>query len=88
MSKARPRLPKGMEDLLEREWREVIAQAPLCDEDRYIATQYLIKGIPQIEIAAEMGNEFGIEYHRVTIHRRMPSILVKVERAARKLGMI
>lgn len=87
MSKARPRLPEGMDDLLEREWREVIEQTPMNRQDKFIATQYLIYGMAQVDIAAEMYNEMGYEVHRNTISRRLPGIISKVERAARKMGI-
>ena len=88
MSKARPRLPEELEDLLEREWQEVIKQTPLNRQDKFIATQYLIYGMAQVDIAAEMYNELGYEVHRNTIGRRLPAIISKVERAARKMGLI
>ena len=87
MSNARPRLPVELENLLQKEWQEVIEQAPLNRQDRYIATQYLIHGMAQIDIAAEMYNELGYEVHRNTVSRRLPGIISKVERAARKMGI-
>ena len=88
MSRARTKLPEGMEDLLDREWRYVINQTTLSRQDRFIATQYLIHGMAQVDIAAEMYNELGYEVHRNTIGRRLPGIIRKVERSARKMGMI
>ena len=88
MSRARAKLPEDLEDLLEREWQEVIEQIPMNRQDKFIATQYLIYGMPQVDIAAEMFNELGYEVHRNTVSRRLPAIISKVERAARKMGIV
>lgn len=37
---------------------EIIEQAALGEEDTFIATRYLLDGIPQIEIAEELGDKF------------------------------
>jgi len=74
--------------LLRSDWIEVIEQATLGEEDTFIATRYLLDGIPQIEIAEELGNRFKKSYDRSTISRRMPKIIRKIERAAIKMGKI
>lgn len=67
---------------------EIIEQAALGEEDTFIATRYLLDGIPQIEIAEELGDQFKKSYNRSTISRRMPKIIRKIERAAIKMGKI
>ena len=64
---------------------EIIEQAALGEEDTFIATRYLLDGIPQIEIAEELGNKFEKSYNRSTISRRLPRIIYKIERTATKL---
>ena len=64
---------------------EIIEQAALGEEDTFIATRYLLDGIPQIEIAEELGDKFEKSYNRSTISRRLPRIIHKIERAAIKL---
>ena len=89
IAKARVRsLSDGLDDLLRSDWVEVIDQAALGEEDTYIATRYLLDGIPQIEIAEELGDQFEKSYNRSTISRRMPKIIRKIERAAIKMGKI
>lgn len=84
MSKARA---KHRMTLLEREWREVIDQTPLSKQDRFIATQYLINEMPQVDIAAEMRNALGYEVHRNTVGRRLPQILSRVTATAERMGL-
>lgn len=88
MPKARARIPDTLEDLLRKEWEEVIDQACLGMEDTMIAKLYLLNAMPQIDIAEELANHFDKSYDRSTISRRMPKILSRIERAARKLGKI
>ena len=88
MSKGRFKTPESLEALLHTEWMEVIEQANLGEEDGYIAKRCLLDGIPQIDIAAEMGDIFCKPFERSTISRRMVKILPKIERTARKLGKI
>ena len=88
MPKARARIPDTLEDLLKKEWEEVIEQACLGVEDELIAKLYLLDAMPQIDIAEELANHFDKSYDRSTISRRMPKILGRIERTARKLGKI
>ena len=64
---------------------EIIEQAALGEEDTFIATRYLLDGIPQIEIAEELGDKFEKSYNRSTISRRLPRIIHKIVRTAIKL---
>lgn len=64
---------------------EIIEQAALGEEDTFIAIRYLLDGIPQIEIAEELGDKFEKSYNRSTISRRLPRIIHKIERTAIKL---
>lgn len=88
MPKARARIPDTLETLLKKEWEEVIDQACLGMEDNLIAKLYLLDAMPQIDIAEELANYFDKSYDRSTISRRMPKILSRIERTARKLGKI
>ena len=80
MACARVRLPEGVEDLLRSEMEVCILQANLGRDDTAIATRYLIDRWPQIEIAAELG------WGKATVSRRIPYILAKVQRAAKRLN--
>lgn len=88
MSKARPRTPHNLEDLTCKEWAELLEQTPLGEEDRYIAKRYLLDRVAQIDIAEELGDVVGVVYNRSTISRRMPDILVRMERTAYKMGIV
>ena len=88
MPKARYKTPVSMSDLLRREWEEIIEQSTLGVEDEYIAKRWLLDGIPQIDIAVEMGDLFAKSYDRSTLSRRMARALPRIERVARKMGKI
>lgn len=77
---ARVKLPDALDMLLRSDLERAIYEANLGTDDTQIATRYLIKQVPQIEIAAEMGCD------RSTISKRMPMILSKVQRAAEILS--
>lgn len=81
MYRARPRLPPGLDRLLKRELETAIDQANLGETDTYIARQYLIAQVPQIDIAGALGVE------RSTISRRLPRILERVIWAAGRMGL-
>ena len=70
------------ENLLRSDWERVIDQAALGLEDTKIARMYLLDAIPQIDIAAEL------HLDRSTISKRMPKIVAKIEKAARKMNII
>lgn len=81
MARARAHVPESLNGLLRSDWETAIAQANLGKENSKIAKMYLLEAIPQVEIAEEVG------LTRSTVSRRMPAILDKVERAARKLNI-
>ena len=86
MGKARPRISDDLDNLLYSDWEEIIQQAHLCEEDRYIAKRYLLDGIPQMDVAVEIGDVFNRPFERSTISHRLPNILLRIERTAVKLG--
>lgn len=79
MSAARGKAPEGLSRLTRSELERVIHETPLHRDDALVATMFLVDKAPQIEIAAELG------WERKTVSRRLPSILVQVERTARHL---
>lgn len=81
MARARARVPESLSDLTRSDWERVIFQATLGQEDTKIATMYLLDAIPQIDIGIELGLE------RSTVSRRLPKILSKIERTARKINI-
>lgn len=81
MARARARVPASLDGLLRADWETAIAQANLGLENTKIAEMYLLDAIPQVEIGVEVG------LTRSAISRRLPGILDKVERAARKMNM-
>lgn len=81
MARARVRVPESLEDFTRSDWEAVIREAALGSEDTRIAEMYLLDVIPHVEIGAELG------LSRSTVSKRMPRIIDKVERTARKLGL-
>lgn len=79
MTAARIKLPHSLELLLRVEMEQAIEQANLGQFDTFVAKKYLIEQVPQIDIAEELG------YGRTTITERIPRILEKVERTAKRL---
>lgn len=85
MARARVRLTgerKSLDSLLRSDWENVIREANLGIQNTKIAEMYLLDGIPHVEIGAEVGLE------RSTVTKRMPGILAKIERTARKMNII
>lgn len=82
MARARVRASTNKSDLTNSELEIVIREAPLGVEDTRIAEMYLMDLIPQVEIGAELG------LSRSAVSKRLPGIIDKIERTARKLGMI
>lgn len=82
MARARVRASISDTGLTRSEWETVIREAALGMEDTRIAELYLLYAIPQVEI----GEEIGLA--RSTVSRRLLRIIDRVERTARKLGMI
>lgn len=72
-------LPEFLDTLLKSEMDTAIDQANLGRDDTMIAKRYLIDQWPQIDIAAELG------WGRSTVCGRIPRILRKVEKAARRI---
>jgi hypothetical protein len=85
MSKARIRTTAPT--LTRNEWLALIEQAPLGEEDAYIAKRYLLDRVAQIEIAEELEDVVGIAYNRCTISRRMPTILLTLSNTAERMGI-
>lgn len=82
MGRARVQNLGSLDSLLRSDWENVIHEANLGTENTRIAELYLLDAIPQVEIGAEVG------LHRTTVTKRLPGILEKIERTARKLGIV
>lgn len=82
MAKARVRASISDTGLTRTEWESVIREAALGIENTRIAEMYLLDAIPQVEI----GEEIGLS--RSAISKRLPGIVDKIERTARKLNLI
>ena len=81
MARARARANISRADFTRSEWKMVIQEAALGIEDTRIAEMYLLDAIPQVDIGAELSLD------RSTISKRLPRIIDKVERTARRLGI-
>lgn len=81
MAKARARASISRADFTRSEWETVIREAALGKENTRIAEMYLLDAVPQVDIGAELGLD------RSTVSKRLPKIIDKVERTARKLGI-
>ncbi len=64
------------------DWETIISQACLGRENTYIATQYFLEGVLQVDIGA------ALNLGRSTISKRLPQILDKLELTAKKLGYL
>lgn len=82
MARARVHLSDALADMLYSDWVNVIEQANLGTQDTEIARRYLLDAEPQIEIAVDLN------INRSTISRRLPRILDKLERTARKMKIM
>lgn len=82
MARARAHVPESLDGLLRADWKFVIEQAALGEDDTKIAERYLLDAIPQVEIGAELN------ITRSTVSKRLAKIVPKIERAARKLNII
>lgn len=82
MAKARVRASISDTGLTRTEWESVIREAALGIENTRIAEMYLLDAIPQVEIWEEIG------LSRSAISKRLPGIVDKIERTARKLNLI
>ena len=81
MPKARLKLPQELENLLASDWERVLDEATLGAEDTTIARLYILKQMPQVDVAAEMSMD------RSTVSRRVEGILDKARRVAAKLEL-
>lgn len=79
---ARVHIPEDLGGLLRSDWERVTEEACFDEIDAGIVRQYILRQLPQIDAAAELCID------RKTISRRLPSILVRARRTARKLHMI
>ena len=79
MPKARLKLPQELKNLLASDWERVLDEATLGAEDTTIARLYILKQMPQIDIAVELNMD------RSTVSRRVDRIITRAFRAAEKL---
>ncbi len=61
-------LPKGLEHLTRRDWEHVADEGLLDEIDQQIVRLYIVRRLPQMDAAAEIGVD------RKTISRRLPHI--------------
>ena len=61
-------LPKGLEHLTRRDWEHVADEGLLDEIDQQIVNLYIVRRLPQMDAAAEIGVD------RKTISRRLPHI--------------
>ena len=81
MARARVRVPESLEDFGRSDWEAVIREAALGLEDTRIAELYLLDAVAQADIGAELG------LTRSAVSKRMPRIIDRVERTARRRGL-
>lgn len=81
MARARVHVPKSLDGFVRSDWETVIHEAALGLEDTRIAEMYLLDGLPHVEIGVEVG------LSRSAVSKRMPKIIDKVERTAKRLGI-
>ena len=82
MAKARVRASISDTGLTRSEWEAVIREAALGIENTRIAEMYLLDAVPQVDIGEELG------LSRSAISKRLPGIVDKIERTAKKLNLI
>ncbi len=61
-------MPKGMENMTRRDWEHVADEGLLDVIDQQIVKLYIVRRLPQMDAAAEIGID------RKTISRRLPHI--------------
>ena len=71
-------LPKGLEHLTRRDWEHVADEGLLDEIDQQIVRLYIVRRLPQMDAAAEIGVD------RKTISRRLPHIYNTARRLAGK----
>ena len=82
MARARVRVFISDADFTRSEWEMVIQEAALGIDDTKIARMYLLDAIAQADIGAELN------LTRSAISKRLPRIIDKIERTAKKLGIV
>ena len=71
-------LPKGLENMTRRDWEHVADEGLLDVIDQQIVKLYIVRRLPQMDAAAEIGVD------RKTISRRLPHIYNTARRLAGK----
>jgi len=79
MSEARIKLPPELEKLPLFVLLDVIKQANLGEKDMWIVQQYIIRRIPQDDIAASLG------WTRRTVHAHLKRAIKKMAETSKKL---
>jgi len=74
MTQARPKISDELKDLPNDKWEYIINNYIKSEIDRKIAKMYYLQGIPQQDIAEEVG------YSRSAIKRKLPKILNIIEK--------
>lgn len=82
MSGARFRLPGEIADMTRSEMELAIREARLDKLSEDIARLYLVDGIAQMDVAAEL------YIARSTVGRRIPAIVARIDNAAQRLKII
>ena len=82
MSSARVRIPEDLSGLLQSEWERVIREAGYSRQDAEIVRRYIVRKLPQIDVAVDLCME------RSTLSRRLPGIYSRARQTAQKLHMI
>lgn len=77
---ARLALPKELENLTRSDWERVTDEAILDAIDKQIIEYHIVRRLPQLDAAAEIGVD------RKTISRRLPHILKIARRLAGELN--
>lgn len=73
---ARLALPKELEDLTRSDWERITDEGILDPIDQQIVRLYIVRRLPQMDAAAEIGVD------RKTISRRLPHIITIARRIA------
>lgn len=79
MSEARVNLPRELENIPLFVLLDVIKQANLGKKDAWLVQQYIIRRIPQDDLAAELG------WTRRTVHTHIKRSLTKMAEISAKL---
>lgn len=74
MAQARPNITEELKSLSNTDWEYIIDNYIKTQRDRDIARMYYLDGIPQIEIADELGCS------KSTVKRALPKIINIIEK--------